>query len=617
MKRITKTIGWLGLAVMLFVLPSCSDYLDRENQSTVSSTDAFKNFINFQGFVEELYYCIPESSKFYWQNSFNWGEDEIIVAGATWFYGYKIDNGDFWGWQRENDGWGAGWMDGPGNTLDQTNRFNKRFWPLAWYGIRKANMGLENIERLSDATPEEKNLVKGQLLFFRAWFHFQLMTYFGGLPYIDKVLPADQKLDLPRLTYQQTALRAAEDFKAAAELLPVNWDDTDAGKRTLGKNQLRINKIMAYGYLGKNYLYAASPLMNWSSTGSKTYDADLSKKAAEAFATLLQMSESGKTHHKLANFSEMSSVYYTLNQGMRVPGFPEAIMQSPAYDGGATRWGLNEQYVAGVLFNGGSTCFSPTANYVTYYGMANGLPIRNAEQADPESGYDPTDPWKGRDPRFYKDIIYDGVKMIQGISATREAHRYANLFTKGSYRDENNGSRSGYLNGKFIPRTTNYDDNGHNQSHFIHLSYMRLADVYLMYAEAALHAYGNPQGAYPGYISAVEAVNKIRRRAGVADVNAKFLGSKEAFMGELIRERAVELSFEGHRFNDLRRWLLLTERPYTLKTAHDFDRAPNGKVANLKERIILERRFNSKHYWLPLKVVDVSMYLAFPQNPGW
>lgn len=56
MKRFTKTIGWFGMLAMLFVLPSCKDYLDRENQSTVSPTDAFKNFVNFQGFVEELYY---------------------------------------------------------------------------------------------------------------------------------------------------------------------------------------------------------------------------------------------------------------------------------------------------------------------------------------------------------------------------------------------------------------------------------------------------------------------------------------------------------------------------------------------------------------------------------
>ena len=617
MKRFLKVTIYLIVSLLVFVAPSCKSYLDREDDTTVSPDDAFKNFINFQGFTEELYYCIPETSKFYWQNSFNWGEDEIIVAGATWFMGYKIDNGDFWGWQREHDGWGAGWMDGEGITTDRGGRFNKRFWPLAWYGIRKANMGLENIDKLTDATQEEKDLIRGQLYFFRGWFHFQLISYFGGLPYIDKTLPADQKLELPRLKYQETALLAAQDFELAAQLLPADWDKTEAGKRTLGKNGQRINKIMALGYLGKNYLYAASPLMNLESTGSRTYDPALCKKAAEAFATLLKLSDSGQTYHKLADFKDYSSIFYTLNQGYKIPGYPESIMQSPAYDAGGTRWGLNEQYVAGVLFNGGSVCFSPTANYVNNYGMANGLPIPNAEKADPLSGYDPNDPWTGRDPRFYHDIIFDGVKMIQGITATREAHRYANLYTKGSYRDENNGSRTGYLNGKFIPRTTNYDDFGHDRSHFIHLSFMRMADVYLMYAEAALHGYGTPANGFPGYLSAAEAVNKVRQRAGVGSVNAKFLASKEAFMSELIRERAVELAYEGHRFNDLRRWLLLTERPYTLKTAHDFDRMPNGKVANLRERVILERKFNVKHYWLPLKVSDVSMTPAFRQNPGW
>ena len=43
-------------------------------------------------------------------------------------------------------------------------------------------------------------------------------------------------------------------------------------------------------------------------------------------------------------------------------------------------------------------------------------------------------------------------------------------------------------------------------------------------------------------------------------------------MDEIRRERAVELMFEGHRFNDLQRWLLLTEAPYTIKTSQEFDR---------------------------------------------
>lgn len=610
------------ISICLFTLLasiSCKKYLDRADDTLVNPEDAFKNFYNFQGFVEEIYYCIPEITNFYWQNSFNWGEDEIIVAGTTWMMGYKVDNGDFWGWMKEHDGWGSGWMDGTGNTQNN-NRDQKRFWPLAWQGIRKANIGIANLDKLTDATQEEKDLIKGQLYFFRGWFHFMLMQYFGGLPYIDEVLPGNETLELPRLNYRETALHAAEDFKTAVSLLPLHWDLTNVGKATLNKNQQRINKIMALGYLGKNYLWAASPLMNYESTGSRNYDAELCKEAALAFAQILELTETGQSSYQLVDFEKYSSIFYTLNQGMLIPGGTEAIFQSPAYDGHASRWGHNEQYIPGVLFNGGSNCFSPTGNYIAYYGMANGLPIPNVEQADAESGYDPNDAWTGRDPRFYHDIVYDGVRMIQGATSTREEHRFANLYTGGSYRDENAGSRTGYVLGKFIPRTTNYDDFGHNNDHFIHISFMRLADIYLMYAEAAANGYGSPNGVSPNWSggkTAVQAINTVRARAGVDGVHTKFLTSTEAFMSEVRRERAVELAYEGHRFNDLRRWLLLTERPYTYKMAHDFDRGPDGKPRNLKQRIILERKFSSKHYWLPLKINDVSMYVDFGQNPGW
>ena len=77
----------------------------------------------------------------------------------------------------------------------------------------------------------------------------------------------------------------------AADLLPINWDNTTVGANTKGKNDLRVNKIMALGYLGKNYLWAGSPLMkNGAQTGGAntySYDETYCRKAAEAFGELL------------------------------------------------------------------------------------------------------------------------------------------------------------------------------------------------------------------------------------------------------------------------------------------------------------------------------------------
>lgn len=110
----------------------------------------------------------------------------------------------------------------------------------------------------------------------------------------------------------------------------------------------------------------------------------------------------------------------------------------------------------------------------------------------------------------------------------------------------------------------------------------------------------------------MEAVNVVRQRAGVEDVATVYTADLEKFMGEVRRERAVELAYEGHRFNDLRRWKLLTESPYNIKTTQRFDRAeafdPNAdpkerKVVNFREEVVTQRKLSSKHYWLPFKTM--------------
>ena len=65
----------------------------------------------------------------------------------------------------------------------------------------KANLGLQNLDKMTDATKEEKDFIKGQLLFLRAWWHHQQMEWWGGIPYIDRMLAADEEFNLPRLSF--------------------------------------------------------------------------------------------------------------------------------------------------------------------------------------------------------------------------------------------------------------------------------------------------------------------------------------------------------------------------------------------------------------------------------
>lgn len=621
------------LSVIALISVSCEDYLERTPESVISEEIAFVNFENFQGYTEELYQCVPNFTTNYWTTTWNWGEDEMVCNAGNFHVTFMFDRGNFWGWQAQHSGHGgmASWLDR--HTRNTNNdRMTKGLWPLAWYGIRKANLGLDNLERMTEGTQEERDLIEGQLLFFRGWFHFMMIQYVGGLPYIDQVLPGDEPLRNPRLNYHESAERAAADLRRAADLLPINWDNTVAGRRTLGRNDLRINKIMALGYLGKNLLYAASPLMNNESTGSRTYNADFSRRSAEAFGELLALVESGQTQYSLMPYERWSNNFYTTGQNWALSGGTEGIFRSVYWSGDASNFNTTKMFFPVVITDGDATKIVPTANYVNQnFGMANGMPLpEDITQADPNSGYDPNYPFRNRDPRFYSSIVYDGVRVIQGsLPPSEEVNRHANLHTGGSYRGAVSHSPTGLLNRKFVPLTANRYDNAYAFGVGLHLNvpYMRLADIYLMYAEAALMGSNSVMGKSTNFDkTALDAVNTIRGRAGMPGVVEQYQSSVDAFMGEIRRERAVELAFEGHRFNDLRRWLLLIERPYTLKTSLEFDRAPETdlsgdpsehRVVNLREEVLIERIFSERHYWLPLKVSDVTLYPEFNQNPGW
>jgi hypothetical protein len=592
--KIFKQSFIVAIMAMVMTLGSCESYLDKAPEATITDKDIFSNFRGFQGFVEELYGCITDYNKAPFRPAWSYADETLYNSP------FPFDLGNYW---KQDD-----LLYGTNNVVDNETR-NKRIWPLCWYGIRKSNLTLSYLDLLVDATQEEKDLIKGQALFFRGFFYFELMRYWGGLPYIDKVLSPTDEMSLPRLSYKETALKAAKDFQEAIPLLPVNWDLTVVGKVTLGNNRQRISKVMAQAYLGKNLLYAASPMMNESSTGNATFDTELCKQSAQAFADAIKTcSESGM--FALQSWATWTDNFWVWSPGNTImSGGNEVILNPLCQNVVRVRYSAVGFFTPSEMGGGYDAVEVPTQNLIKNYGMANGLPID-----DPASGFNPLDPWTGRDPRFYKDIIIDGDQLV--ASSTAGLDQYAMLYNGGRHKGGSKGSVTGFFYKKWSPLGCNKWENKWNNFQF-YMPYMRLADVYLMYAEAVLQGYGAASASVPGSLTAEAAVNAIRNRATLPNLTSKYTSTKDQFMETIIRERAVELAFECHRWMDLRRWNIAGEAKYLDKTALDFDRGTNGKPINIKERVVITRVFDKKHNWLPFQVSFTKLYKGFTQNPGW
>ena len=649
-------------------ITSCTDWLDKDPDSIVAEDEAFKNFRNFQGYIEEIYSLVPSKEMVNYCTAWNFGDDAVHNPEGYAHMDHQVDLGNYRNWYTNNQCW----LNGERSSL----------WRNSWYSIRKCNLGIENIGSLV-GTDEERDLLLGQMYFFRAWGHFELMCYFGGLPYIDRSFVDGHIPELPRLSFQECAERCAADFERASELLPLDskeWDETLAGKdnNTVNLNQLRVNKFMALCYLGKCYLWAGSPLMKefqkWNNGGypvllgasqgganAKTYDYDekYCKLAAEALGKALDLVAKGQVNYKLAEFKfasiydheikagaadSYSQIFYTVSEGWKMPGASEAIFRGSHPGVNSSNWNCAKIFgpkVAGLVEHD-NIIHHPTGNLIDQYGMANGQPIYFVENGhyvlNPKSGWDPEHPYKGRDPRFYHDIVFDGFHYVlktDALNAAQKEHEYCSLYTGGAMRSIDNGSSTGYFIQKLIPHQCNIGDKWYDYGYALqsYLPYMRLADVYLMFAEA-MAAFSHDvkdlktTTLYCPSLSAVGAINALRDRVGMESVQDDFLDTREHFIDEVRRERAVELSFEGFRWCDLQRWLLLTEPPYTEKYSHEFERMQkadwfkkndpkDAQVANFHHETLIVRPLEAKHYWFPFPEKDIYLYEGFKQNPGW
>lgn len=157
MNKYIRNITFVSaLSLWAMSTTSCTDYLDKAPASDINPTDAYTNFRSFQGFTEELYNCVPVITGNTSHNSWNWGEDVYWIPNDTRPFAYRIDQGDYWAWNSCE----YGWLKDGGKPETGTRGDKGRLWGLSWYGIRKANIGIANLDKLTDATQEEKTLSK-------------------------------------------------------------------------------------------------------------------------------------------------------------------------------------------------------------------------------------------------------------------------------------------------------------------------------------------------------------------------------------------------------------------------------------------------------------------------
>ncbi len=256
---------------------------------------------------------------------------------------------------------------------------------------------------------------------------------------------------------------------------------------------------------------------------------------------------------------------------------------------------------------------NPTQNHVDMYEMANGLPI-----TDPASGYDPQKPYVGREPRFYNNIIYNDLPWQGGkIEMWSTLQGTATVYGKDWNPGNITYTATRYYCKKYWPEV--YRTVGGSTT-LLNYIYFRYGEVLLNYAEAQNEFLGSPDA------SVYNAIASLRARAGIAKGAGTYgYGLKDnmttAEMREVIRhERAIELSFEDHRWYDIMRWKIgATTIAVPMKGMDVFKKA-DGTFTYTP--IVLgtgfQKTWTEKQNLYPVPRTEIYKSKGvLTQNPGW
>ena len=509
-------------------------------------------------------------------------------------------------------------------------------WNNCKDGIQYINLFLSKVDKVkwapSSASKQQMFIdrLKGEAFGLRAVLYFYLLQAHGGyaddgqlygVPLLTTPEDGSSDYNQPRATFAECVQQCFADCDSAMSLLPLDYadiagnDQIPAKYLALGANYSNYNLV--FGNKARNLLsgrvaeavkaqialLAASPAFREQSGVSPDVAATLCGNVLKRIDGVAGLDPTGNIWYKNAaklepSGGEMAEILWRedrhKNAEQERENFPPTLY--------------------------GSGRINPSQNLVDAFPMRSGLPITN-----PNSGYDPKNPYAGRDPRLETYVIFNGstfrkTEIITGTYPNSKNETDDNLNSIGT------STRTGYYLKKLLREDVSPLSSSLIEQQHIYPR-IRYTEIFLAYAEAANDAWG-PKADPIGFgFSAYDVIKAIRVRAGLAtneigvelpegDVYLEECAADQTKMAELIRnERRIELCFENKRFWDLRRWMLpINESVKGMK----IDRNEETGALSYTVIDVEDRNFTSPYQWYgPVPKSEVLKWSNLMQNRGW
>lgn len=573
-----------GLLTTGLLTTSCDNLFRDAPVDKISETDVWDNAMLLDEYVLTWYRNINNGFSIYVPTTI------ALVKSASRYYmpwfGDQIV-------PSKTDYYNAGYGDLlKGNTQEITNWAQVQ-WSNYYTQIQSANRLFGNQNDIAEGSQKER--VLGEARFFRAYYYFLLWRQFGGVFLIKEPYdPLNDSKTFPRASYDEMIGFIADEAKAAAELLPKDYDATDKG---------RITKGTALMLAAKAYQWASSEVFQNQGKAYLGFTNDRSKEMLDS-AKVAYERVMGLGQYELIqiNGTDEESIKKEYRNIFLTKNSRESILEVQHSDDGNYDTGFGHKLdrdAAAPHFTGTTAAYTPTQNHVDEYGMREGYT------------YNAQDPYTGRDYRFYANILYDGSSYnghVMDIHYIRQGNNEIPGEDLTVYGTSTTAAvtRTGYYMGKFIDekqQINNDDAYASSQNYII----WRYAEVLLDYAEVTFRL-GDTE-------TARTLVNDIRRRVHMHELPT-------LTWDELTNERRVELAFEETTYWDFFRWGIAEEKlngtSNPLKAMKIVKRGETTiySTSNMNRFPQRVRVFQKMQYYLPIPWSEIR-YHGVEQNPEW